>query len=79
MIHRFPSGTVFYCFSAKDKILDRNYQLVKSYRDHETFVGLQLLNNKTHTYEKDGEFVMILNNRIEYKEYFKAGKIVDWK
>ena len=79
MIHRFPSGTVFYCFSAKDKILNRNYQLVKSHRDHETFVGLQLLNDKTRKYEKDGEFIMMLNNRVEFKEYFKDGKVVDWK
>lgn len=31
------------------------------------------------SYEKSGEFIMTLNNRLEYKEYYKDGKKVDWK
>ena len=33
MIHRFESGTVFFCYSGHDAIRNNKYQLVKSIRD----------------------------------------------
>ena len=33
MVHRFQSGTVFYCYSGYDQIRGVKYQLAKSIRD----------------------------------------------
>lgn len=78
MIHRFQSGTVFYCYSGNDAIRNNKYQMVKSIRDQETFMGLQYLDKQTNKYAKEGEFIFSRNDMIQYKDYYRNGKLVDW-
>ncbi len=42
-------------------------------------MGLQYLNSKTNKYAKEGEFVFIRHDMLQYKDYYKIGEQVNWK